>query len=269
MALIEEILGRPAMRQALWRWWYPFFTRRVRTQGIDFLNYAFETESPMGIPLAPADEPFRPNIQLYHHVAAAAGLAGARVLEVSCGHGGGASYLTRTFGPAEYVALDLNPEGIRYCQTRHQVANLRFIQGDAMALPFPDGSFDVVVNVEASHCYPDFRKFVDEAARVLKPGGRFVHADLRYPSQVVSWVEDLARHPSLRLEKMRLINPEVVRGMELNTPRYTAMIRTCFPWFLQRLGLDFAGVQGSRLHLDALSGELSYRSFVLRKRPTA
>jgi len=269
MALIEEILGRPAMRQALWRWWYPFFTRRVRAQGIDFLNYAFEAEPPMGIPLVPADEPFRPNIQLYHHVAAVAGLAGARVLEVSCGHGGGASYLTRTFGPAEYVGLDLNPEGIRYCQTRHQVANLRFVQGDAMALPFPDGSFDVVVNVEASHCYPDFRKFMDEAARVLKPGGYLVHADLRYPSQVVSWVEDLARHPTLRLEKMHLINPEVVRGMELNTPRYTAMIRTCFPWFLQRLGLDFAGVQGSRLHRDAVSGELSYRSFVLRKRPTA
>ncbi len=110
---------------------------------------------------------------------------------------------------------------------------------------------------------------MDEAARVLKPGGCLVHADLRYPSQVVSWVEDLARHPTLRLEKMRLINPEVVRGMELNTPRYTAMIRTCFPWFLHRLGLDFAGVQGSRLHRDAVSGELSYRSFVLRKRPTA
>jgi ubiquinone/menaquinone biosynthesis C-methylase UbiE len=188
---------------------------------------------------------------------------------VSCGHGGGASYLTRTFGPAEYVGLDLNPEGIRYCQSRHQVANLRFVAGDAMALPFPDGSFDVVVNVEASHCYPDFRQFVAEAARVLKPGGSLVHADLRYPSQVAAWVDDLARHPSLRLEKMRLINPEVVRGMELNTPRYTAMIQACFPWFLHRLGLDFAGVKGSRLHRDAVSGELSYRSFVLRKRPTA
>lgn len=266
MALIEEVLGRPALRQALWRWWYPFFTRRVRAHGIDFLNYAFESDPPMGLPLSAADEPFRPNIQLYHHVAAAADLAGARVLEVSCGHGGGASYLARTFAPAEYVGLDLNPEGIRYCQQRHLVPRLWFVQGDAMALPFPDASFDVVVNVEASHCYPDFRRFVDEAARVLKPGGRLVHADLRYPSQVAVWVDDLAKHPTLRLERMRLINPEVVRGMELNTPRYTEMIRTCFPWFLHRLGLDFAGVRGSRLHRDAVSGELSYRSFLLRKR---
>ena len=54
--------------------------------------------------------------------------------------------------------------------------------------------------------------------------------------------------------------------MELNTPRYTEMIRKCFPGFLHRLGLDFAGVEGSRLHRDAQSGELSYRSFLLRKR---
>jgi len=216
----------------------------------------------MGLTLAESDEPFRPNIQLYHHVAAGADLAGARVLEVSCGHGGGASYLTRVFTPAEYVGLDLNPEGVRYCQGRHRVPGLRFVQGDAMALPFPDASFDVVVNVEASHCYPDFR----EVARVLKPGGRFAYADLRYPSQVAGWVDDLAKHPSLRLERMRLINPEVVRGMELNTPRYEAMIRANFPRFLHRLGLDFAGVKGSRLHRDALSGELSYRSCLLRKR---
>ena len=44
MGLIEEILVRPKLRQKLWAWWYPFFTRRVRAQGIDFLNYAFESE---------------------------------------------------------------------------------------------------------------------------------------------------------------------------------------------------------------------------------
>ncbi len=265
MALIEEILGRPGLRQALWRWWYPFFTRRVRAHGVDFLNYAYEEAPAMGLPLAAADEPFRANIQLYHHVAQAAGLRGARVLEVSCGHGGGASYLTRTFGPAEYVGLDLNPAGIRYCQGRHQLAGLRFQTGDALALPFPEASFDVVVNVEASHCYPDFRRFLDEAARVLKPGGRLAYADLRYPSQREAWVDDLSRHPVLRLERMRLINPEVIRGMELNTPRYEAMVRACFPGFLQGLCLDFAGVKGSRIHRDAVSGALDYRSALLRK----
>jgi ubiquinone/menaquinone biosynthesis C-methylase UbiE len=266
MGLIEEILGRPKLRQKLWAWWYPFFTRRVRAQGIDFLNYAFEETDGARQTLSESDETNRPNIQLYEHVSGGLELRGKRVLEVSCGHGGGASYFARTHGPAEYVGLDLNPEAIRHCQVRHVAPGLRFLVGDAQRLPFPDGSFDVVINVEASHCYPDFRGFVDEVARVLKPGGGFRHADLRYRNGVDEWVAALAKHPMLRLDEMRLINAEVVRGMELNTPRYTAMVKAALPRFLHGLALDFAGVKGARLHRDAVSGEMSYRSFRLTKR---
>ena len=267
MGLIEEILVRPKLRQKLWAWWYPFFTRRVRAQGIDFLNYAFQDEATAPWALSSADEPDRPNIQLYEHVRGPVELRGRRVLEVSCGHGGGASYFSRTYQPAEYVGMDLNPEAIRHCERRHEVAGLRFQVGDAQKLPFPEDSFDVVINVEASHCYPDFPGFVDEVARVLKPGGRFCHADLRYRNGVDEWVAALAKHSQLRLDEMRLINPEVIRGMELNTPRYVAMVKQALPGFLHRLALDFAGVKGSRLHRDAVSGEMSYRSFKLTKRP--
>jgi SAM-dependent methyltransferase len=266
MGLIEEILVRPKLRQKLWAWWYPFFTRRVREQGVDFLNYAFEDAEAPRLALAVADEPNRPNIELYEHVRGGVDLNGLRVLEVSCGHGGGASYFARTYLPAQYVGLDLNPEAIRHCQARHQVAGLVFQVGDAQELPLPDASFDVVINVEASHCYPDFPGFVDEVARVLKPGGRFLHADLRYPSGVDEWVSALASHARLRLDEMRLINPEVIRGMELNTPRYAAMVRKALPKFLHNLALDFAGIKGSRLHRDAVSGEMSYRSFKLTRR---
>ena len=76
----------------------------------------------------------------------------------------------------------------------------------------------------------------------------------------------LAMHPRLRLDEMRLINPEVIRGMELNTPRYETMVRRALPRLLHRLALDFAGVKGSRLHRDAISGEMSYRSFKLTKK---
>ena len=266
MGLIEEILVRPKLRQKLWAWWYPFFTRRVREQGIDFLNYAFEAEDASVLPLSAADEPNRPNIQLYEHVRGDIVPTGLRVLEVSCGHGGGAAFFARTYPPAEYVGLDLNPEAIRHCQARHQVEGLRFVVGDAQKLPFADGSFDVVLNVEASHCYPDFPGFLDEVARVLNPGGRFCHADLRYRSGVDEWVTALAKHPQLRLDEMRLINPEVIRGMELNTPRYEAMVRKALPKFLHKLALDFAGVKGARLHRDAMSGEMSYRSFRLTKK---
>jgi ubiquinone/menaquinone biosynthesis C-methylase UbiE len=267
MGLIEEILGRPVLRQKLWACWYPFFTRRVSAQGVDFLNYAFQGEESPSLRLDSSDEANRPNIQLYEHVRGAVSLRGLRVLEVSCGHGGGAAYFARRHRPAEYVGLDLNPEAIRHCQGRHSSGGLRFMVGDAQRLPFPDASFDVVINVEASHCYPDFPGFVGEVARVLRPGGWFCHADLRYRGGVGEWVSALAEHPGFNLEEMRLINPEVVRGMELNTPRYAAMVRQALPRILHGLALDFAGVKGSRLHRDAVSGEMSYRSFKLRRCP--
>jgi ubiquinone/menaquinone biosynthesis C-methylase UbiE len=53
-----------------------------------------------------------------------------------------------------------------------------FVHGDAQSLPFADESFDVVINIEASHGYPDFPRFLAEVARVLRPGGRFLYADV-------------------------------------------------------------------------------------------
>ena len=215
MALIDPLFSVGFLRKAIWKLWYPFLTRRLTQEEVLFLNYAFETEPPLGLPLEPADEPNRACIQLYHHVATQADLRGKRVLEVSCGHGGGASYLTRTLRPASYTGLDLNPTGIRFCQQRHRIAGLDFVPGDAENLPFPAATFDAVINVEASHCYPQFPRFLAEVARVLKPGGHFLYADFRFDEDLPDWEQALTTAP-LQLQSSRVINPEVLRGMGRN-----------------------------------------------------
>jgi len=167
MPVIDHLFSMGRIRQAIWKLWYPFLTQRLQGEEVLFLNYAFEEDPPMGIPLQPADEPNRPCIQLYHHVANQVVLRGKNVLEVSCGHGGGAAYLARTFQPERYTALDLNPAGIRFCRQRHQVDGLVFVEGDAENLPSEDSTFHAVLNVEASHCYRNFPRFLAEVARVL------------------------------------------------------------------------------------------------------
>src|ERR1700733_770459 len=174
MPVIDSLFAIGRIRRMVWQWWYPFLTRRTRQEETLFLNYGYEEAPAMGIPLVAGDERDRACIQLYHRVATQVPLAGKRILEVSCGHGGGASYLARTLRPARYTGLDLNPSGIRFCQDRHRVDGLSFMQGDAENLPFPDRTFDAVINVEASHCYPHFPRFLSEVARVLKPGGLFL-----------------------------------------------------------------------------------------------
>src|SRR5579862_140298 len=75
----------------LWRLWYPFLTRLSGRSPVSFLNYGYADDEPgKGPSLMEQDEPDRPCIQLYHHVVSAVDLRGLDVLEVSCGHGGGA-----------------------------------------------------------------------------------------------------------------------------------------------------------------------------------
>lgn len=264
MAFVDHLFSVGALRKAIWRLWYPFLTRRLRGEEVLFLNYAFETEPPMGLPLSPADEPDRACIQLYHHVATQVELRGKKVLEVSCGHGGGASYLTRTLQPAHYTGLDLNRTGIAFCRQRHPVDGLDFLEGDAQNLMFADHTFDAVLNVEASHCYPDFPRFLAEVARVLRPGGFFLYADFRFAEGLPGWEQALAAAP-LQLLHSRVINAEVLRGMDRNSVRSQALIVRHLPKFLQSLGRDFAGVQGSRIYAALQRGELSYRSYCFAK----
>ena len=271
MPLLDSLFSVGTIRQAIWRFWYPFLTRRLRGEEVLFLNYAFETDPPMAVPLAPEDERHRACIQLYHHVATQVALRGRNLLEVSCGHGGGASYLTRSLQPAHYTGLDLNPTGVRFCANRHHVDGLAFVEGDAEKLPFADNAFDAVLNVEASHCYPDFPRFLAEVARVLRPGGHFLYADFRFGAgahsrDFTAWEHALANAPLTMLQS-RVINAEVRRGMELNSARSQQLIVRHLPGFLRGLGRDFAGVTGSRLYRALASGELSYRSYCFIKGP--
>lgn len=268
MPLIDYLLSIGSVRKAAWRFWYPFLTRRLHGEEVLFLNYAFEEEPPMNIPLTPGDEPNRACIQLYHHVAAQVPLRAKDVMEVSCGHGGGASYLTRALQPGSYTALDLNPTGIAFCRKRHRLDGLTFTQGDAENLPFAAGAFDAVINVEASHCYPALPKFLAEVARVLRPGGHLLYADFRFRDRIVEWDKDISSAP-LRVQGSRNINAEVLRGMRRNTARSVKLIETHLPRFLHPLGRDFAGVEGSRIYQALASGEVTYRSYCIEKSKSA
>jgi SAM-dependent methyltransferase len=264
VAVLDHLFSIGWIRKTIWKLWYPLLTRRLRGEEVLFLNYAYEEEPPMGIPLSPEDEINRACIQLYHHVAAQAPLRGKSILEVSCGHGGGAAYLTRTLQPQRYTALDLNPAGIRFCKQRHQVAGLVFIQGDAGNLPFAPSTFDAVVNVEASHCYPNFPLFLAQVARVLRPGGHFLYADCRFGDRLSEWEHALATAP-LRMLRRQNISAEVLRGMNQNSTRSLDLIERRLPRFLHSLGRDFAGTRGSRIYKGLQSGELSYRSYCFEK----
>ncbi|MBD0390076.1 MAG: class I SAM-dependent methyltransferase [Nostoc sp. C3-bin3] len=88
------------------------------------------------------------------------------ILEV----GGGQSGLTALLFPhAQVTNIDLNPEYAQAACNRQE--RVRFVCGDATALPFENQSFDAVTMFDLLEHVPDDRKAVSEALRVLRPGG--------------------------------------------------------------------------------------------------
>ena len=264
--VVDRIGITSLVKKAVRKYWYPFMTRQLEAEDMVFLNWGFEEVPPMGLPLEAADEDNRYYIQLYYATATQNGndFAGKRVLEVSCGHGGAASYFTRTMKPASYTGLDFNPDGIAFCQKRHQLPNLDFVHGDAEALPFADGSFDAVINVEASHNYLQFSRFLSEVARVLSPGGLFLYADLRNSQEFAGWDADLAAAPLRQLSE-RDINTEVLLGLDLTEQRAVDLIERKVPSFLRPFARQFSVVPGSRNYNDVKSGAISYRMYAFIK----
>lgn len=108
-------------------------------------------------------------------------LAGPRVLEVSFGTGW---LMTQYAARFEVHGVDFNQRMLdtarRNLRRRRLDGELR--RGDVTALPYPDGSFDTVLNTMAFSGYPDARAALREMVRVLEPGGRLVMIDVNYPA---------------------------------------------------------------------------------------
>ncbi|MBN4000969.1 methyltransferase domain-containing protein [Nostoc sp. LPT] len=103
--------------------------------------------------------------------------SGTTVLDVGCGIGGSSRILARDYGFA-VTGITISPQQVKRAQELTPLGlNVQFAVDDAMALSFPDASFDVVWSIEAGPHMPDKTVFARELMRVLKPGGVLVVAD--------------------------------------------------------------------------------------------
>ncbi len=108
------------------------------------------------------------------------------VLDLSCGTGDVTYLVARR--AREVVGCDINREMMAVGEKKRPagVTNVRFVQGDALALPFDDASFDRVTVGYSGRGWPDIPQVCREVFRVLKPGGEFWNLDFaRPPSRVV------------------------------------------------------------------------------------
>jgi SAM-dependent methyltransferase len=231
-------------RRWLRQQWFEYLSSLDTGGDLLFLNHGYacrEGENP--IELLPQDEPQRHPIQLYHHVASAVDWKGKDALEVGCGRGGGAAYVARCFRPHSLTAVDLTGSAIRFAASHHRVEGLRFRRADAHALPFPDASFDIVLNVESSLLYRRAEVFFAEVLRVLRPGGHFLFADYRRQAQLAALRRQL-EESGLEWIREEEISSEVAAAMRLEEGRKAALIERYAPGWLRGTFERFAAVGG-------------------------
>ncbi len=121
-----------------------------------------------------------------------------------------------------------------------------------------------MINVEASHAYPHFDRFLPEVARVLRPGGHFLYADFRGFLEYDAWDAALAGMPLPKISE-REINADVLRGLDNNSARYLDLVGRHVPAFLQSFGRLFAGAPGTLMYRELQRGRLSYRMYSFTK----
>jgi ubiquinone/menaquinone biosynthesis C-methylase UbiE len=159
--------------------------------------------------------------------------AGSRVLDVACGPG----FLTLAFAGACASArgIDATPafvERARAVARERCIANASFAVGDVTALPEPDSAWDVVACRAAFHHFPDPARALAEMARVAKPGGTLLVADL-----LGSESPERAAHHD-RIEK--LCDPTHVR----------ALPRSEFLRLFREQGLELRSQPGGEMEYD-------------------
>ena len=103
------------------------------------------------------------------------------VLEIGCGSGGFTEALLDDFAARSVHAIDVDPRMVEL--TRRRLASrlgerVTVEPGDALALPIDTGGIDAVVELGIFHHIPDWRAAVAEVARVLRPEGQFVFAEV-------------------------------------------------------------------------------------------
>ncbi|SRR6266545_1909681 len=152
---------------------------------------------------------------------------GKEVLDYCCGNGDEALFIGES-GAARVVGIDISEHSVQNCRARAESMGLArrvdFQVMDAEGMRFPDGSFDLVTEYGALH-HLDLRKALDEVARVMRPQGSFVFAEVLRHNPLIQYYRRRTMHLRTEWEVEHILG----RGdIELMREHFESIEYRCF-----------------------------------------
>ncbi|KAF7633738.1 Methyltransf_11 domain-containing protein [Meloidogyne graminicola] len=162
-----------------------------------------------------------------------------KLLEVGCGPGGGLNWIKNSHPEINLLyGLDKHPPPIN-----NLLKGINVIYGKAEYLPFNNCYFDLILNIESSHCYGEKgeKKFFYEVNRVLKKGGYLCWADIR-TSKGLKLTLEYAKQSKLKLiSPLTKINKQVLHGIEKTSARYELLLKKA-PFWIKIFSNNFRNI---------------------------
>jgi len=253
------------IKRGLWKCLYQVLARYYKEKEWTFMNYGYAPPDEKHLlPLKNEDKDNRLYIQLYEHALSDLKLEGKDVLEVGSGRGGGASYVARYLSPSKIIGIDYSKNATKLATSLHKESNLRFVEGDAEKLPFDDNTFDIVYNVESSHCYGHMEVFVSEVFRVLKAGGIFAWVDVRV-AEAMKKDDLIFMNSNFKLLFKEEITPNIVHALDITSDQKERDIIKHIPWPFKKSFGEFVALRGSQIYEAFRKGSRGYWRYRFQK----
>ena len=176
---------------------------------------------------------------------------GSNVIDVGCGAGRHSFEAYRR--GANVIAFDQDAEELANVDTMLQAmgeageapesAKAQVVVGDALALPYPDGSFDTVIASEILEHIPDDDGVIAELIRVLRPGGTLAVTVPRWLPEKICWMLSDAYHANegghIRIYKADELRSKLTAGgLRFTHSEYAHGLHSPFWWLKCAVGVE-------------------------------